>query len=65
VSHHGGLQLCLFGEGRHSLRHLLQTTSQKDELKDEVMRVLALKKESHFLQDGIHGSNQTFSAIGG
>jgi cyclic pyranopterin phosphate synthase len=65
VSSQGGLQLCLFGEGRHSLRPLLQSASQREELKNEVRAILGQKKISHFLQNGVYGDNKTFSAIGG
>jgi cyclic pyranopterin phosphate synthase len=65
VSSQGGLQLCLFGEGRHPLRHLLQSAGQREELKDEIRNLLGQKKISHYLKDGNYGSNQTFSTIGG
>jgi cyclic pyranopterin phosphate synthase len=65
VTSHGGLRLCLFGEGNHSLRHLLQEESQKEELKNLLCSVLQKKEVSHYLPEGRYGNNQTFSAMGG
>lgn len=65
VTSQGGLRLCLFGEGNHSLRHLLQQDSQKEELKDLLCSVLQKKEVSHYLPEGRYGNNQTFSAMGG
>jgi GTP 3',8-cyclase len=61
----GGLRLCLFGEGNHSVRHLLQHSSQRAELKQEVRNLLGKKEISHYLPEGRYGNNQSFSQIGG
>jgi GTP 3',8-cyclase len=65
VSSQGGLRLCLFGEGNHSLRDLLQEPEQKAELKHRVNQLLHKKEISHYLPEGRYGNNNTFSAIGG
>lgn len=61
----GGLRLCLFGEGNHSLRDLLQDASQREELKARVVKLLTAKEISHYLPEGHYGNNDTFSAMGG
>ena len=65
VSSYGGLRLCLFGEGNHSVRHLLQRESQKEELKAHIVSLLQRKEVSHYLPEGKVGNNRTFSAMGG
>jgi cyclic pyranopterin phosphate synthase len=65
VTSHGGLRLCLFGEGNHSIRHLLQHENQKEELKETVSSLLRSKEISHYLPESRIGNNQTFSAMGG
>ena len=65
VSAWGDLHLCLFGEGGHSLRHLLQSNDQKEELQETVMRLMNLKKVSHFLQEGETGVRSNLATVGG
>lgn len=65
VTSSGGLRLCLFGEGNHSIRHLLQSSDQKEELKVYMGTLLQKKEVSHYLPEGRFGSNRTFSAMGG
>jgi cyclic pyranopterin phosphate synthase len=65
VTSRGALRLCLFAEGEHSLRHLLQSPSQKDELKTYLQVLLSRKEASHYLPEGRYGNNKTFSAMGG
>lgn len=65
VTSKGELRLCLFGEGNHSLRHLLQSSLQKEELKELICSFLQKKEISHYLPEGRYGNNQTFSAMGG
>jgi cyclic pyranopterin phosphate synthase len=65
VTSRGALQLCLFAEGAHSLRHLLQHEEQLSELKEFLTTLLKRKEISHYLPEGIYGNNQTFSAVGG
>lgn len=65
ISARGNLQLCLFGEGGYSLRPLLQKDDQKEELQEKVMHLLKIKKETHFLQDGLTGATPHLASIGG
>lgn len=65
ISAQGGLRLCLFGEGDHSLRHLMQSPAQKDELIDAALEALQFKPKSHRLHENISGTMNSFSAIGG
>jgi cyclic pyranopterin phosphate synthase len=65
VTSQGGLRLCLFGEGNHNLRDLLQDPLQKELLQDRVFSLLHKKEISHYLPEGRYGNNNTFSAMGG
>jgi cyclic pyranopterin phosphate synthase len=65
VTSQGGLRLCLFGEGNHNLRDLLQDPLQKGLLQERVLSLLHKKEISHYLPEGRYGNNNTFSAIGG
>ena len=65
LSAKGDLHLCLFGAKGHSLRHLMQDDSQKEELQSEIMRLLQFKKISHFLHDGDTGARAHLASIGG
>jgi cyclic pyranopterin phosphate synthase len=65
VSARGQLQLCLFGEGGHNLRPLLQSDDQIEELQEKVMSLLRIKKETHFLHDGLTGATPHLASIGG
>lgn len=65
VSARGHLQLCLFGEGGHNLRPWLQSDSQMEELQGQVMKILRIKKETHYLHDGVTGSTPHLASIGG
>jgi cyclic pyranopterin phosphate synthase len=65
VTSEGDLQLCLFGKGNVSLRHLLQENFQKDELEHFVRSTLAQKQFSHFLHEGDYGSTRNFATMGG
>ncbi len=61
----GGLHLCLFGEGGHSLRHLLQDDNQQEELENAILELMHFKKSSHFLHDGNSGQTPHLASIGG
>ena len=61
----GDLHLCLFGEGGHSLRHLLQDDEQKEELQETIQRLMQIKKVSHFLHDGDTGIRKNLASTGG
>lgn len=65
ISAWGDLHLCLFGEGGHSLRHLLQEDSQKQELQETVMRLMGQKKTTHFLHEGETGVRKNLATVGG
>lgn len=65
ISARGQLQLCLFGEGGHDLRPLLQEDSRIGELQANVMDLLRIKKETHFLHEGLTGATPHLASIGG
>lgn len=65
VSSRGELLLCLFGQGGHSLRDLLQDDSQQDELIARLRSLLDSKPAAHRLQEGITGTTRHLAQIGG
>lgn len=65
ISARGKLQLCLFGEGGHNLRPFLQHDHQMEELQETVQNLMRVKKETHFLQQGITGATPHLASIGG
>ncbi len=65
VSAKGGLQLCLFGDGRHDLRPLLQRDDQLSALQKAIIGALNLKEEAHRLQQGHTGITPHLASIGG
>ncbi|TQV77534.1 GTP 3',8-cyclase MoaA [Aliikangiella marina] len=65
VSAVGDFHLCLFGEEGYSIRHLLQSSAQKQELKDALRYHLDFKKKSHFLHDGNPGATPNLASVGG
>ena len=65
VSAKGGLQLCLFGDGRHDLRPLLQHDTQLSALQKAIIGALNLKEEAHRLQQGHTGITPHLASIGG
>ncbi|WP_422410256.1 MULTISPECIES: GTP 3',8-cyclase MoaA [unclassified Endozoicomonas] len=65
VSSQGHLQLCLFSESGHDLRHFLQDDSQQDELIQEIRSALRLKVDGHFLEQGYTGGTRNLAQIGG
>ncbi len=65
VSAKGDLHLCLFGEGGHSLRFLLQSDDQIEELQDKIINLMAYKTSTHFLHDGNTGATPHLASIGG
>lgn len=65
VSARGELQLCLFGEGGFSLRHLLQSKDQQEELEEKIVALMNFKKSSHFLHDNNSGARNHLASIGG
>lgn len=65
VSAKGALHLCLFGEGGFSLRPWLEHDEQRDELKEQILRLMNFKKSGHFLHDGNTGATPHLASIGG
>ena len=65
VSAKGGLHLCLFGDGGHDLRPLLQHDSDKDALKETICELLDLKVAGHGLHEHNTGATPHFASIGG
>ena len=65
VTSRGRLRLCLFAEGEHSLRPLLQNDSQRTELQESVRSLIGRKDISHYLPEGRIGNTRHFAAIGG
>ncbi|MBO1272520.1 MULTISPECIES: GTP 3',8-cyclase MoaA [Shewanella] len=65
VSAVGKLHLCLFTEQGLDLRDLLQSTAQQPALIERLHQQLHLKKETHFLHQGITGVTQHLASIGG
>ena len=65
VTSQGHLQLCLFSESGHDLRHLLKSDDQQEALIDEIRSVLRLKVDGHFLDQGYAGGTANLAQIGG
>ena len=65
ITARGDLRLCLFGNTGTSIRHLLQSDNQKEELVDLIISQLRLKKESHHLELGETGITPNLSSTGG
>jgi len=65
VSAVGRLHLCLFGEEGVDLRHLLQNSNDKEQLKITILAALQEKKSSHFLDLGLTGGTPHLASIGG
>ncbi|WP_330926123.1 GTP 3',8-cyclase MoaA [Candidatus Sororendozoicomonas aggregata] len=61
----GKLQLCLFGDQGIDLRDLLQHDHQQDALIERITSSLRLKKDSHFLDQGITGNTANLAQLGG
>ena len=61
----GQLQLCLFAESGIELRDLLQRDDQQQELVARIRQSLKLKKEGHFLDQGVTGGTQNLAQLGG
>lgn len=61
----GNLRLCLFGNGGHALRHLLQHRSQRDELQQTIASLLVQKAPTHLLHFHQTGTTPHLAAMGG
>ena len=64
-THLGDLRFCLFGDGNYQLRNLLQSSNQKDELKQAILEVLTAKPKEHLLHSFKFGNIQNLSNVGG
>jgi cyclic pyranopterin phosphate synthase len=65
MSSTGDFHLCLFGSQGYSVRHLLQSSEQAEELKSTLCELLSHKRKTHFLHDNDTGVTPNLSAIGG
>lgn len=65
VTARGDLRLCLFGDGGHNLRHLLQLPDQKTALQQTVVSLLQQKTATHLLHFHKSGATKNLSALGG
>ena len=61
----GNLRLCLFGNGGHSLRHLLRHRDQREELQATVAGLLLQKAPTHLLHFHQTGTTPHLAALGG
>lgn len=65
VTSRGALRLCLFSDGNHSLRDLLQDDARLPALQARVKELLGLKEVSHYLPEGKTGDAKHFAMMGG
>ena len=65
VSATGNLHKCLFAEEGQSLRHLLQTPEQNEQLKLWLLRELTGKSKSHSLHEQQTGATRHLAMLGG
>ncbi len=65
ISNKGVLQLCLFNNESVSLRELLQSTKQKEQLKELIVKSIFNKPERHLLHKNISGNRVNLASIGG
>ncbi|MFM8338682.1 MAG: GTP 3',8-cyclase MoaA [Fluviibacter sp.] len=61
----GQLRLCLFGNGGHSLRDLLQDRNQREELQATIADLLVQKAPTHLLHFHQSGATPHLAALGG
>ena len=65
ITHTGDLRLCLFGGENYSLRDLLQTSEDKDKLKQAILSALTTKPKAHKLVELKTGNINNLSNVGG
>ncbi|MDQ2068669.1 GTP 3',8-cyclase MoaA [Natronospira bacteriovora] len=65
VTARGGLRLCLFGNGTHDLRPLLQDDADMPALKRSICQTLVGKEVSHHLHEGDFGDTPHLASTGG
>lgn len=61
----GNLRLCLFGNGGHDLRHLLQHRNQCEALQQTIADLLVQKEPTHLLHFHKTGTTPHLAAMGG
>ncbi len=61
----GSLRLCLFGEQNYSLRHLMQSSEQREELKNTILQLIIKKPLAHKLSEFKTGNILNLSNVGG
>lgn len=61
----GNLHLCLFGNGGHSLRELLQSRDQRAQLQETISGLLVQKAPTHLLHFHQTGSTPHLASLGG
>lgn len=65
VTARGGLRLCLFGNGTHNLRPLLQDDGDCEALKRNIYGALFRKEAGHHLHEGDFGDTPHLASTGG
>ncbi len=65
MSSTGEFHLCLFGDKGYDLRHLVQSSLQKEELKNALCELLLNKRKQHYLHENDTGVTPNLSSIGG
>ena len=65
ITAHGGLRLCLFGNGNADLRPLLQADDQLERLKAHIIGALSAKASAHLLHLGDFGDTPHLASTGG
>lgn len=65
LSADGRLHLCLFGDGGHDLRPLLQNDTQKEDLAAHIAALTSTKAPAHRLHEGNSGLTPHLASIGG
>ncbi len=65
ISSEGKLHLCLFAEEGYSVRDLLTSESQHQQLVERLQSLLTTKEATHFLENGYTGATYNLSMLGG
>ena len=61
----GDLRLCLFGNGGHSLRHLMQHRNQREALQVSITDLMVQKEPTHLLHFHKTGATPHLASLGG
>ena len=65
ISSEGNLHLCLFAEEGYSVRDLLGSESQHQQLVERLQSLLTTKEATHYLENGFTGATYNLSMLGG